>query len=213
MLEDRLNIILFKGIIMPTELSDFTNDLRQYTGTQYISVLTGLKRQCRTSDADPTMDSVCFTISGCSSSNNCYYKGGSLLDLNSVYPGATVTDISNIFERTDRNITWGNIVAKELSLSYQGAFSFDDAKIRQIRQDIHDLSGSLAKTSYDTDFQDMITKQKNNRITRDKLDRKMQSLYETENSDVIMRYDNSVYTTLIWTVMTTSILYYLFIKL
>lgn len=203
---------------MPTQLSDFTTELSAFTGTPYISILAGLKEKCRdpaTPSIDREGDFTCYTISGClSSGNNCYYKSGSsLLDTTSLYPGATVTDVSNIFGRTDGNITWENIVSKELSVSYQRTYAFDAEKLRQIKQDINDLSGALASTSNGVAYNDMISKQRENRIKRDGLDRKMQSIYETENSDVIMRYDNSVYTTLIWTVMTTSILYFLFIKL
>lgn len=198
---------------MPTQLSDFTAELRAFTGTPYVSILAGLQDKCKsTLTENPPDNTLCYTISGClSTGNNCYYRNNSLLDINTVYQGANVTDISNILGRTNANITWGDIKAKQLSVTYRDAF--DDAKIRAIQQDISDLNESLAKQSHNATYNEIVALQKENRSKRDNLDRKMQSVYETETLDVTMRYDNTVYTTLIWTVMTTSILYYLFIKL
>jgi RecJ-like exonuclease len=48
---------------------------------------------------------------------------------------------------------------------------------------------------------------------RKELDLKMRELYEQEKSDVQIMHDNSVYVTFAYTVLATSVLYYLFVKL
>lgn len=203
---------------MPTELKVFTDELKKYTGTTYVSTLDKLVESCHNNSNDvPINDTVCYVIRGtCSSNNNCYYKKMETtpFDISRAYPlsGHSTNDISNVIGVAPRSITWGNLKALQLSESYRSTSAVDDEHIRQIMQDIHDLSGSLQRAQHAGTYSDTINIQRENRIKRDALDRKMQSLYEQE-SDVTMRYDNSVYTTLIWTVMTTSILYYLFIKL
>ena len=202
---------------MPTELKVFTDELKKYTGTTYVSTLDKLVESCRNNQDHVPTDTVCYEIRGtCSTNNNCYYKkdAPAPFDISVVYPlsGHSTNDVSNVIGVANRLVTWGNLKALQLSESYRSTSAVDDEHIKQIMQDIHDLSGSLQRAQHAGTYSDTINIQRENRIKRDALDRKMQSLYEQE-SDVTMRYDNSVYTTLIWTVMTTSILYYLFIKL
>lgn len=203
---------------MPTELKAFTDELKKYTGATYVSTLDKLVETCRGNPNNLlNTGDLCYTISGCiNSSNSCYYKKNELtpFDISVAYPesGHSNYDVSNVIGVAHRSITWGDLKSLQLSESYRSTSAVDDEHIRQIMRDIQDLSGSLQSAYHAGTYDDTMNIQKENRIKRDALDRKMQSLYEQE-SDVTMRYDNSVYTTLIWTVMTTSILYYLFIKL
>jgi len=51
---------------------------------------------------------------------------------------------------------------------------------------------------------------------RSELDQKLKELYNTQDSiysEYQYQYDTSIYTTIMWTVLTTSIIYFVFIKL
>lgn len=78
-------------------------------------------------------------------------------------------------------------------------------------QDIVDLSGGLhgafARSSEIPD------KHKAIKALRNELDNKMRELYNPELEDTHIMHDSNVYMTLAWTVLATSVLYYLFIKL
>ena len=79
------------------------------------------------------------------------------------------------------------------------------------KQDTVDLSGGLhgafARSSEIPD------KHKAIKSLRNELDNKMRELYNPELEDTHIMHDSNVYMTLAWTVLATSVLYYLFIKL
>lgn len=93
-----------------------------------------------------------------------------------------------------------------IDLAYSGASDY-----ASFEQDIVDLSGGLhgafARSSEIPD------KHKTIKALRNELDNKMRELYNPELEDTHIMRDSNVYMTLAWTVLATSVLYYLFIKL
>jgi len=59
----------------------------------------------------------------------------------------------------------------------------------------------------------LVNTHSNIKTKRNNLDMKMRELYENEYNDKQLLYDHSVYFTLAWTVLATSVLYYIFVKL
>ena len=80
-------------------------------------------------------------------------------------------------------------------------------------QDLTDLSYALASNDFSDTHPSKVRDYREMKRTRRGLDRKMRELYENEYTDNQMMYDNSVYVNLAWTVLATSVLYYLFVKL
>lgn len=78
--------------------------------------------------------------------------------------------------------------------------------------DLTDLK-RLVNGSYDPSFNYIINQHENNKKKQNELDFKMRELYEEEKSDTKILYDNSVFLTMTYTVLATSLLYYLFVKL
>lgn len=80
-----------------------------------------------------------------------------------------------------------------------------DGNISSVTSDKIDLYKSQFKTDI-TDYHETLKRQRNN------LDNKMRDLY-AESDDADLNLDSSVYSTMLFTVLTTSLLYYLFIKI
>ena len=120
--------------------------------------------------------------------------------------------------------TWSNeeTITKNHLLNYlnsqQPYYSSKDeatADFTDFQQGVHQTattqtSGNHSYTGeYDTLLSDHLDVKKK----RKELDLKMRELYEQEKSDVQIMHDNSVYVTFAYTVLATSVLYYLFVKL
>jgi hypothetical protein len=87
----------------------------------------------------------------------------------------------------------------------------DITKLTAFKQDIADLSGGLNRA---TDFNSNIKdKYKTINELRSELDNKMRDIYNPEDQDPYILHNQSVYMTLSWTILATSVLYYLFVKL
>ena len=80
-------------------------------------------------------------------------------------------------------------------------------------QDLTDLSYALASNDFSDIHPDKVKQYRVMKRKRKELDNKMRELYENEYTDNQLMYDNSVYVNLAWTVLATSVLYYLFVKL
>jgi hypothetical protein len=89
--------------------------------------------------------------------------------------------------------------------------------VGDLNADIRDLSGGIdmikVNGSKSVDFARLLTTHNSIKETRDDLDRKMRDLYDNEYTDNRFLHDQSVYATLAWTVLATSILYYIFVKI
>lgn len=76
--------------------------------------------------------------------------------------------------------------------------------------DISDLSGALNRSS---DFKNIQSQYESVKDLRSELDNKMREIYNPEEQDPYILHTQSVYMTLSWTILATSVLYYLFVKL
>ena len=105
--------------------------------------------------------------------------------------------------------TYGNIYTKLVSDA--GGFN---GNVAVFAQDLTDISAAInVHSGFNTDHPTNIGKYKAMKNKRKELDRKMRELYDQSDSDVNLLLDNSVYVNLAWTVLATSVLYYLFVKL
>lgn len=78
-------------------------------------------------------------------------------------------------------------------------------------QDITDIQASIGNS--DHFHKDISTTHKDVKELRNKLDNQMREIYNPDQQDPDILLDQSVYVTLAWTVLATSVLYYLFVKL
>lgn len=122
----------------------------------------------------------------------------------------SLTSMANTYG-TGTNIYFGNIWGNILVSAYESnAGDYSDFNL----QDISDVQLSFANIANDQLASNATLSQyRANKKKRTELDLKMQELYEFGENDRQIMFDNSVYTTLAWTVLATSVLYYLFVKL
>lgn len=154
-------------------------------------------------------DSICVS----SMNGNVYSK-----DTNTVYSSGNLdyTVFINDFSLNSYGdgtgkmfYTYGNIYTKLVSDA--GGFN---GNIAIFAQDLTDISAGLnVHSGFNIDHPSNITKYKTMKNKRKELDWKMREIYDQSNSDVNLLFDNSVYVNLAWTVLATSVLYYLFVKL
>ena len=122
--------------------------------------------------------------------------------------------------------------------SSKGYSSDDDCDVDKENRTMNEINRVLLntrlpynKTGYEADVNALKTKSEylrsNDDVThktllddhnkikalRKDLDNKVNELRNTEKTDNQILHDNSVYVTLTWTVLATSVLYYLFVKL
>lgn len=166
----------------------------------------------------------CFKI-GSSPNHEIQDKDGNPVTM--TYNGNTITwaDLSSSYgvgTTPPFDISFGKIVAEVSSASYNAdpnAFMDDWKDFRTSLGDIgKNPDGSFSLTSnklihFDNEFEQSIRdKYKENAKKRNNLDNKMRELYG-EKGDPDLNLDASVYSTMLFTIMTTSLLYYLFIKI
>ena len=149
--------------------------------------------------------------------NVCYSKTGG-----GEWTGSNFSDVSeNNYQNSLDNMAttygtgnhiyfgniWGNILVSAYNTNTGPHADFN-------LQDISDVQLSFANIANDQLASNATLSQyRANKKKRTELDLKMQELYEFGENDRQIMFDNSVYTTLAWTVLATSVLYYLFVKL
>jgi hypothetical protein len=79
--------------------------------------------------------------------------------------------------------------------------------------DVNALKTKTGTLRSNTDHKDLLDDHNKIKALRKDLDNKVNELRNTEKTDNQILHDNSVYVTLTWTVLATSVLYYLFVKL
>lgn len=159
--------------------------------------------------------SKCFEVQG----NQIKDKDGNVINLD----GITAADLSHYTNQN--NITLENIQYEVNESSYNfnpNDFINDWKDLRTSLGDIplkedgtFNMSGltSTRLDSYHDTFDETIRdKHKNILKKRNNLDNKMREMYG-EKGDPDFNLDASVYSTMLFTIMTTSLLYYLFIKM
>ena len=161
-----------------------------------LNVKTSLLSDCGAyyySNNNLTTESICYQqING----NYISYNGAQLSAVNKgVLIGIT---------HTGNDWTYGNILDEVVVSAYTAPVTK-----AEFIYDISDLNWS--NSSYSTAYTNLITTHGNIIATRNELDRKMDAVYS--KNDTTLELQNSVYTTLFWTVLATSLLYFLFIHL
>jgi hypothetical protein len=106
--------------------------------------------------------------------------------------------------------TVNEILAMAVAAGYDGD-SNQYGESSKFGQDITDIQASMGNSAH---FQnDISTTHKDVKELRNKLDNQMREIYNPDQQDPNILLDQSVYVTLVWTVLATSVLYYLFVKL
>jgi hypothetical protein len=201
---------------MSTQLRTFQSRLETIYSADLLN--TAL-RDCKD---EPTYDGdnyVCFVHDA---SNNDIYKGDNS-KLASYYNddnSARILDISSSFMPIHYNnlssydpvnnkytYTFGNVYAHLIGNADQVGTYLD------FQKDLSDVYHAIYSNSHFDNHTEKMNEYMNMKKTRKDLDRKMREIYDEKNSDTYMMFDNSVYTNLAWTVLATSVLYYLFVKL
>jgi hypothetical protein len=77
-------------------------------------------------------------------------------------------------------------------------------------KDISDLQGGISKISNEPDY---MSDYKEVKDLHNKLDNQMREIYNPDMEDVHIMHSSTVYMSLAWTVLATSVLYFLFQKL
>ena len=187
-----------------TTLNTFHSKLNQiYTNDALNKVL----RRCQEEDRDVCM----YAPTRDNTEHKLYYDIGLVNEVpvlrttdmvGSGGSGVNTYDINNI-----DYYTTGNIYTYLVSKAGAG-YNLDD-----FTQDLTDLSYALASNDFSDTHPDKVNQYRVMKRKRKELDNKMRELYENEYTDNQLMYDNSVYVNLAWTVLATSVLYYLFVKL
>ena len=178
-----------------TNIKSFNDKLKGATNiVHYIDAYT----DCDTNygDVTPLDLSVCYTKP----------LDGVLTDSN----GNPVDEAKNYYttisgEVGSGSLTYDALKRKIMSLPLDYTEAEFDADLTDLKR--------LVNGSYDPSFNYIINQHENNMKKQNELDFKMRKLYEEEKSDTKILYDNSVFLTMTYTVLATSLLYYLFVKL
>lgn len=98
---------------------------------------------------------------------------------------------------------------------YRANYYSDTTKFRTFMKDLNDFKGALHDTHESSKLYSNILPEKHENLKklRNELDNKMREIYNNENQDDELRLNQSIYVTLTWTVLATSVLYFLFVKL
>ena len=163
-------------------------------------------------------DDTCFKLDSVNSTIKD--KDGNVVSLNRLGGGGSIsyTDSSNAYGTGD--ISYGEIVNMRDIVSNAVNIDFynDYLDFRTSLGDVHHNATGITDLSsnnlddYITDMETTKAEYKEMRKKRNALDNKMREIYG-ERGDVDLNLDSSVYSTMLFTILTTSLLYYLFRKM
>lgn len=196
---------------MSTQLKNFEDKLERIIESADVNDLLRNCASYYSNSGTLNDDSVCANSTN---GNVHYYNSSEQIAFDTLAHSTFINDFSlysydNGNGNDKRFYTYGNIYTK-LVTEAQGF----NGNIAIFAQDLTDISAGLnVHSGFNIDHPDNITKYKNMKSKRKDLDLKMRELYDQSNSDVNLLFDNSVYVNLAWTVLATSVLYYLFVKL
>lgn len=176
---------------MTTKLNTFHTNLETIYAND---TLNKVLRECQENGTTDCVKTVDFID---------YYKYGTTEVIN----GIDLSGVSYYTVGSDNIYTTGNIYAKLVN------DASDYSTMAEFAQDLVDISNALISTDFSDYHPDQMSKYKSMKQKRKDLDNKMRELYANEYTDNQMMYDSSVYVNLAWTVLATSVLYYLFVKL
>jgi hypothetical protein len=197
-----------------TEFKQFHDKLMDLNDRR--NLVTALDTCYKKYNNNITLDTICYTMSG----DLIYYRDNGQPNFNK--SNQVTTDINsviyslpnsvNIDNDSNRHYTYRIIYDNLLTTNTAGYINYNEYK-----QDILDLSagiGMIKQNGLKVDSMNyLVNTHSNIKTKRNNLDMKMRELYENEYNDKQLLYDHSVYFTLAWTVLATSVLYYIFVKL
>ena len=192
-----------------TEFNNFHGNLIALNNR--LGLVTALDTCYKKYNNNITLDTICYTMSN----GKIYYRDSVQPNYNT--SNQVTNDIDSVIKPLSNNgskidYTYGEIYHNLLTTNTAGYTNYDDYK-----QDILDLSagiGMIRPGGLKVDSMNyLVNTHSNIKTKRNNLDMKMRELYENEYNDKQLLYDHSVYFTLAWTVLATSVLYYIFVKL
>ena len=191
---------------MSTQLRGFETNLKKIIEDDAVNRIL---RDCASNAGNAlTNSTVCVTISDGDVYQGSNANGTLISDLPADFAGNLAYKPIDIGDGLTQ-YTYGNIYTKLV----KDAAGFN-GNVAVFAQDLTDISAAInVHSGFKTDHPDNINKYKTMKNKRKELDWKMRELYDESNSDVNLLFDNSVYVNLAWTVLATSVLYYLFVKL
>ena len=99
-------------------------------------------------------------------------------------------------------------------------------KEKQIIQESNDINNLLTRFNEiltliesnpnTVNYNELMNQQKQNEFLRNELDRKLAEIYEYRNTNIVksqINLDNTIYTGVLWSILATSLAYFVFIKL
>ena len=195
---------------MTTHLREFENTLSaiEDQANQF-----KMLQDCRDSQSTSFSTAApCFNLANNKASLT---RTGSEYTLNS--PTVTAYNILHAIPR--RKVDGTDGASTDAPVSYQDllntisvtGYSSNTAMFDVFKQDVLDLNNSLGNSA--NFLPDIDGEYKSVRELRGELDNKMREIYNPDNQDPYILNNQSVYMTLSWTILATSVLYYLFVKL
>jgi hypothetical protein len=158
------------------------------------------------------LDNSMNTLKTCLDQNTS--SGVFYYDLNddSYYVTSRAGAIGSVIPSANCSIAGGNITFETLKTQ------ITEALIRLNDTQIKDFNSQITNANYQTTLltiEEIKTKYQTVINKRKQLDIKMQELYKTRTggNDNQLQTDSAVYGTLLWTVLATTLLYYVFIKM
>lgn len=121
------------------------------------------------------------------------------MEYNGIYDGSYVCN--NIPDSPTFQAAYGALLEK----AYSNASGNDTYS-----KDISDLQGGISEISNEPDY---MSDYKEVKDLHNKLDNQMREIYNPDMEDVHIMHSSTVYMSLAWTVLATSVLYFLFQKL
>jgi hypothetical protein len=130
-----------------------------------------------------------------------------ITDLNNCY---TINQDSFDIDTTECVLSDGSTVPYNTLYGELLQTAYGSNNYNSFIKDLEDINGGIQRTLDDNTIKD---KHANIKKVRNKLDNQMNELYDLKEDDVYRNHTSTVYMSLTWTVLATSVLYYLFIKL
>ena len=131
-------------------------------------------------------------------------------------------DYTNYLATCDKRIISPDDPTQTLPASCANLLTKLKAKQSAILNDINSFKINLenfvppANYNYDASYNELITKYNKNIKTRNNLDLKLKEIYAADGSiqsEFKLNMDSSVYASIMWSVLATSLIYYVFVKL
>lgn len=188
-----------------------TTSLKKYEGAlvdiQNQAAKIRMLEDCRNSQSPFNENASCFKLMNGLQTYKYSPTGYSLYSNNNLLTDISATGMGHAGMSDSNGVSYNNILSSFIIAGYETNVN----DYTKFEQDITDLSGALNNRGH---FNNNIqTKYKNVNDLRSELDNKMRDIYNPEEQDAHRLHDQSIYMTLSWTILATSVLYYLFVKL